>query len=126
MSEYIKVKTTKDDGKVCLWEQSDQHPDNEIFIKNDGQTYTVGLTSEVARRIKDGDLVEVGSKSVATDDNPPAGNTPKTDGNAPFEGYDEMNAGSIMERFATMTDEEKASLKAYEAAHKNRKGIMEA
>ena len=62
MSEYIKVKTTKDDGKVCLWEQSDQHPDNEIFIKNDGQTYTVGLTSEVARRIKDGDLVEVGSK----------------------------------------------------------------
>ena len=32
-----------------------------------------------------------------------------------------MNAGSIMERFATMTDEEKASLKAYEAAHKTAK-----
>lgn len=65
MSDYIKVKPTKTDDKVCLFEMDAMHPDNEVFIKNDGQTYTVGLTAEVAKRIKDGDLVQVGGSKSA-------------------------------------------------------------
>lgn len=70
MSDYIKVKPTKTDDKVCLFEMDAMHPNNEVFIKNDGQTYTVGLTSEVAKRIKDGALVQVGGTKSAIVETP--------------------------------------------------------
>lgn len=64
MSELITVKSTKEDGKVCLWERNDRHPDGEVFVSGDGVSHRVALTSEVALRLKDGVLVKVGETPV--------------------------------------------------------------
>ena len=45
---------------------------------------------------------------------------------APFEDYDSLNVSEIMARLEGATDEERAAVRAYEAAGKNRKGIVEA
>lgn len=40
--------------------------------------------------------------------------------------YDSYNAKEIVERVASLTDEERAALAVYEAAHDNRKTVLEA
>lgn len=69
MSGYINVKGPGNDNKVILWERDPKHPNGEIFVVNDGETYKVAETPDVKRRIGDGRLVVVETaKPAAADD----------------------------------------------------------
>jgi hypothetical protein len=74
MTEHIKVRATKP-GPVALWEQHPDHPKGEVWIADD-KTHEVALTSEVAKRLRDGRLVQVGA---------PAEPAAESEGEAPTE-----------------------------------------
>lgn len=64
MAEKIKVMAARQDNMVILWETHPDHvskdnPTGEVFISGDGQSYEVGLTREVQKRLTDGRLVKV-------------------------------------------------------------------
>lgn len=59
MSNLIKAKAAKQDGKVVIWETHPSHPTGEIFISGDGATHDVAETLEVQKRLKDGSLAKV-------------------------------------------------------------------
>jgi hypothetical protein len=45
---------------------------------------------------------------------------------APFEGYDSLSAAAVIERLADLSEAERAAIRLYETAHKNRKTVLEA
>lgn len=47
------------------------------------------------------------------------------DGDAPLEGYDDLNATDIVARLEGLSDEDVDVVKAYEAANQNRKTVVE-
>lgn len=59
-------------------------------------------------------------------DTPPAPPPDDTLAGPPWDGYDALSASAIVERLATLTGAEKAAVRAYEAAHKARKTVLEA
>jgi hypothetical protein len=63
MTQTIRVRAANDDGRVALWERAPEHPGGEVYVANDA-VVEVALTTEVARRIAQGVLVEVGSSAV--------------------------------------------------------------
>lgn len=76
MADFITVKAVLTDGRVALYEASTGHvtkanPTGEIYIVGDGKAHTVAQTAEVAVRIKDGILVEVGKVQEFPADVPP-------------------------------------------------------
>ena len=112
----IKVRAAQADGKVVFWERHRAHPDNEAFVAGDGKVHEVGQTPRVTG------LIERGALVVVEDEKPQEPPTAPP----PIEDYDDMNVESIVAAMAEMSDEEVTALKEYEAAHKARKGILEA
>jgi hypothetical protein len=53
----INVKGAGDDHRVALWEKDEAHDGGEIFIANDGRTFSVAETKQVKRLIAEGRLV---------------------------------------------------------------------
>ncbi len=59
MTDLITVKAVDEDRRVKLWERHPSHPNGEIFISGNGRTVKVAHTTEVAKRIRTGVLVQV-------------------------------------------------------------------
>lgn len=120
MAELITVMAAKADDRAVLWEPNPDHPGGEAFIAGDGRAVTVALTPRVQEKLTAGTLIRV---QVA----PPSGGEPPPPVDAPpFDGYDALSADKVVERLAGMTDDEKTTVRTYEAAHKNRKTVLEA
>lgn len=64
MANTIKVKATRNDNKVVIWESHPDHPTGEIFIIGDGRTHNVAETIEVKKRITDRSLEQVFNPSA--------------------------------------------------------------
>jgi hypothetical protein len=105
----------KQDGRTVIWEVHPDHPTGEIFVSGDGVSVEVAPTVEVAKRIKDGLLVQVQAFSSPGE---PAHVQP-------LPGYDDMNVATVLEQIASATDEVRTAIQEYEAAHKARKTILE-
>lgn len=116
MAEIITVMAAKVDDRVVLWEVHPDHPTGEIFIAGNGTAVQVALTPQVQRHLNDRALVQV--QTAPTEETPV--DVP------PFADYDALNATDMVARLASLTDEEKAAVRTYEAAHKNRKTVLEA
>lgn len=114
MTELITVMGAKVDDRVVLWEVHPDHPTGEIFIAGNGTAVQVALTAQVQQRLNDRTLVQVQVAPVEPVDPPP------------FADYDTLNVDAVIERLAGLTDEEKAAVRLYEVAHKNRKTVLEA
>lgn len=117
--ELITVMAAQVDDRVVLWEADPAHPEGEAFITGDGRAVTVALTSRVQQKLAAGILLQVQVTPPPPDPPPPA-EAP------PFEGYDALSATQVVERLAGLTDEERAAVRSYEVAHKNRKTVLEA
>lgn len=122
MTELITAMAAKVDGRVVLWEVDAAHPGGEVFIASDGRAVQVAPTARVQKALADGALLKMQAGDDTQSSDP---KTPPTDA-PPFEGYDALSAGQVVERLAGLTDEEKAAVRTYEAAHKNRKTVLEA
>jgi len=59
MTDFIKVKATKTDSKVALWEKHLDHPNGEVFVTGNGKVMKVANTVAVRDAIRRGALVEV-------------------------------------------------------------------
>ena len=55
----IKVKVTRTDGRVALWERHPDHPEGEVFLATKDQIAIVALTAGVMDAIRAGNLEEV-------------------------------------------------------------------
>lgn len=118
MTELIMAMAAKVDGRVVLWEVDAAHPEGEVFIAGDGRAVQVAPTARVQKALADGVLLKM---QTGDDTHSSDAKTPP-----PFEGYDALSAGQVVERLATLSPEEKAAVRTYEAAHKNRKTVLEA
>lgn len=115
MSNIITVMAASVNGKVVLWEVNPQHPGGEVFISGDGRAVRVTLTPAVQSKLITGELIKV----VTVQPEPPSPDEP-------VPGYDALTAAAVVELLATLTDEEKAAVLAYETAHKNRSTVLKA
>lgn len=129
MAELIKVMSAKQDDRVALWEVHPDHPDGEIFVTGNGESYKVALTPMVKSRLNDGKLIRMQSNdavsevaTVAADTGEDATFPPAV----PFDGYGDMTAAQVVDAIASMSDEDKHAIAAYETANKNRSTIMKA
>ena len=122
MAEFIAVMGAKVDDRVVIWEVHPDHPDGEIFVAGNGRAVQVALTSQVQSRLNDRTLVQVQTASTGS----ATGAAPEPVDPTPFADYDTLNVDAVIARLATLTDEEKAAVRLYEAAHKNRKTVLEA
>lgn len=59
MTDFIKVKATKTENKVALWERHPDHPNGEVFVTGNGEAVKVANTVAVRDAIRRGALVEV-------------------------------------------------------------------
>lgn len=59
MSDLITVKAVDEDRKIVLWEKHPSHPNGEAWVSGNGRTVKVARTAEVAKRIRNGVLVQV-------------------------------------------------------------------
>jgi hypothetical protein len=60
MADIISVKSGRDDDRVALFEQAAAHPNGEAFVARGSGAVKVARTALVLRKLKDGELVEVG------------------------------------------------------------------
>ena len=60
----IKVKVTRTDGRVALWERHPDHPEGEVFLATKDQIAIVALTAGVMDAIRAGNLEEVREPAV--------------------------------------------------------------
>ena len=128
MSELVKVMPARNDDQVVLWEVHPDHPDGEIWIVGDGTSYLVALTHRVRQRINEGQLirlqsVDVADEVLATTDATEDSTESVTE---PFMGYDSMTAAQIVATIATLDDDQRSAVLAYESAHENRKTVLKA
>lgn len=73
MANYITVKGKREkadidpqEGNPVIFSEKDpSHPNGEIFIADDGNTYKVGETAAIKRLIHEGQLVKVSGSSEA-------------------------------------------------------------
>lgn len=117
MAELITVMAAKVNGRVVLWEPNPAHPTGEAFVAGDGRSVQVALTPRVQKALDAGTLLKV---QAATPEPPAPADTP------PWADYDGLSATAIVERLAGLTDAERDAVRAYEAARKNRKTVLEA
>lgn len=105
-------------------------PHDSVDLEVDGEFVAVEqeATVAVSPELADSLLEQESSWRAAADDwtrpqewDPPA--APADTG--PFPGYDDLNVEDVVERLADLSPDELAAVKAYEAAHKNRKGVLE-
>ena|SRR5687768_12472519 len=61
----INVKGAGDDNRVALWEKNEAHDGGEVFIANDGRTFSVAETKTVKRLVAEGRLVVSDEEPVA-------------------------------------------------------------
>ncbi len=66
MDNFIVVRAT-DPTRCALWEVATEHPGGEVFVSG-VESFKVGRTSLVARRIKEGLLVEVSGPATAPEE----------------------------------------------------------
>lgn len=127
MTEQIKVMPARNDGQVVLWEVHPDHPNGEVWIVGDGTSCTVAITQRVRRLLNDNKLIRVQSTDVADEvvqvtDAVEDGTEPSE----PFAGYDNMTAAQIVEAVTVLDDDGRATVLAYESAHKNRATVLKA
>lgn len=120
MAKTIQVKGAGDDRKVVLWERASAHPRGEVFVSNDGKAHTVAETAAVKRLLAEGRLVAVHTQAAPVDRQ----QTPPTQVQAPWDGYDEATVEQIVERLRGMEAAEREQVLAYERSGKARKGIV--
>jgi len=113
MSNIITVMAASVNGKVALWDVHPDHPGGEIFVSGDGRSVQVALTPAVQGKLNTGDLIKVVTEETKPDPEP-------------VEGYGTLSAAAVVELLATLTDEEKAAVLAYETEHKNRSTVLKA
>lgn len=118
MSELIAVMAAKVDGRVVLWEVDAAHPGGEAFLSGDGRATQVALTPRVQARLETGELIRVQTGEPKPADPPPVV--------LPIADYDTLSAPAIVELLAGLTDEERATVRDYEAVNKKRKTVLEA
>lgn len=118
MTELITVMAAKVDGRVVLWETNPDHPGGEAFLAGDGRAAQVALTPRVQARLETGELIR-----VQTGEPKPADPSPVV---LPIADYNTLSATAIVELLAGLTDEERATVREYEAANKKRKTVLEA
>lgn len=106
MAELINIKAPDEHCNVVLWHRHPDYPAGEVYV-TENMVATVALTDEVQQRLQAGRIVQ-------TDE--PA--TP------PLSGYDEMTVAEIKKVLTGMGDIERIIVRQYEAAHKNRVGIL--
>ena len=129
--DMITVMAGRPDGQVVLWEVNEAHPGGEAWITGDGRSVQVALTAAVQRKLDSGELIRVGSapstsSGDATETPPEPVGEPVEGVEAPWDGYDALSASAIVARLGELTDAEREAVRVYEAAHKNRKTVLEA
>lgn len=75
MAELITVQSGRKDNRVALFEQDAAHPNGEVFITRSSGSVKVAQTTAVKRKLKDGELVEVGKAAASSKPSKP---TPPT------------------------------------------------
>lgn len=105
--ELIKVVITGDAGDNSGDDKGDSKDDDKGLVIHDDSVKVV-ITGDKTPIIDDD------SPKVTINDGPP------------WDDYDTLSATVVVERLAGLTDDKKAAVKIYEAAHKNRKTVLEA
>lgn len=118
MVELITVMAAKVDGRVVLWEVDAAHPGGEAFLSGDGRSAQVALTPRVQAKLDTGDLIRVQTGEPKPAD-PPSVVLPIAD-------YDTLSAAAIVKALASLTDEERAAVREYEAANEARSTVLKA
>jgi hypothetical protein len=62
--EIITVKSNRKDNRVALWEKDERHPEGEIFVAGE-KVVKAAKTPAVAKKLRDGELVEVKAGAAA-------------------------------------------------------------
>ena len=109
MAEFITVGAADQRGAVALWEKHPDHPAGEAYVQGE-IVALVALTPEVITRIDNGLLVKLDANASLTE---------------PFKGYNGMRAAQVTKRLEELGDVERIIIRQYEAAHKNRKTVLE-
>lgn len=79
MSERIRVRAGRMDGRVVLWERDPAHPQGEAFVSGDGLVVELTCTPRVEALLRDGHLIAVVEEQPAMVSpalSPPAGELP--------------------------------------------------
>lgn len=118
----ITVMAASVNGKVVLWEVNPQHPSGEIYISGDGRAVQVALTPAVQQKLDAQMLIKV----VTVHDEPAPAVETQPVSDEPVPGYDSMTALAVVELSHALTDDERASVLAYETVHKNRATVLRA
>lgn len=66
-----------DGAKMILWEKDPAHPNGEIFITDDGKSYTVGETAAIKRLLHEGRLARGDASDVKSPSAPATGDPRK-------------------------------------------------
>lgn len=132
MAKTLSVKGTRDaadiDGQkgnpVILWEKHPDHPDGEVFIADDGNTYSVGETAAVKELLHEGRLVKAGGEGKAEQPSQAA----SAANGQPFAGYDALSADDVIARLGSLDDAGRARGLTYERGKgaRGRKSIIDA
>jgi hypothetical protein len=116
------VRSKLKEQRVAAWEKHPAHPGGEIYVAGPVPVM-VAMTTFVHKRIAEGyiEVVEKGQPAPkgSKDEQSPAPAEP-------FEGYSKLNVEQVIERLATLTEEERAAVLAYEHTHGKRKGVLAA